>query len=121
VIADLPVQFLTAVIFNVVLYFLGGLRKEAGPFFIFFLFGLLTRLAMTGMFRTIGAATKTISQALAIAAVLVLAMVIYTGFTIPRPNMHPWFKWLSWCNPVAYTFEALLVNEFHGRKFPCGR
>ncbi|OAP63066.1 hypothetical protein AYL99_02293 [Fonsecaea erecta] len=120
VIADLPVQLLTAVIFNVVLYFLSGLRREVAQFFIFFLFAFVTRLAMTGLFRTIGAATKTISQALAIAAVFVLAIVIYTGFTIPRPNMHPWFKWLSWCNPVAYSFEALLVNEFHGRQFPCG-
>ncbi|KIW52326.1 hypothetical protein, variant 2 [Exophiala xenobiotica] len=120
VIADLPVQVLTAVVFNIILYFLGGLRKEAAQFFIFFLFAFLTRLAMTGLFRTIGAATKTISQALAIAAVLVLAIVIYTGFTIPRPNMHPWLKWVSWCNPVAYSFEALIVNEFHGRQFPCG-
>ncbi|KIX01900.1 uncharacterized protein Z518_07839 [Rhinocladiella mackenziei CBS 650.93] len=120
VIADLPVQLSTAVIFNVILYFLAGLRREAAQFFIFFLFAFLTRLAMTGLFRTIGAATKTISQALAIAAVFVLAIVIYTGFTIPRPNMHPWFKWLSWCNPIAFSFEALLVNEFHGRQFPCG-
>jgi ATP-binding cassette, subfamily G (WHITE), member 2, PDR len=33
--------------------------------------------------------------------------------------MHPWFKWISWINPVAYAFEGLLVNELHGRKFPC--
>ncbi|KIW86022.1 hypothetical protein Z517_01416 [Fonsecaea pedrosoi CBS 271.37] len=120
VVADLPVQLLTAVVFNVVLYFLSGLRREAAQFFIFFLFAFLTRMAMMGLFRTIGAATKTVTQALAIAAVFVLAIVIYTGFTIPRPNMHPWFKWLSWCNPVAFAFEALLVNEFHGRQFPCG-
>ena len=25
----------------------------------------------------------------------------------------------SWINPVAYAFEALLVNEVHGRRFPC--
>ncbi|KIW13112.1 hypothetical protein PV08_08299 [Exophiala spinifera] len=120
VIADLPVQILTAVIFNITLYFLGGLRREAAQFFIFFLFAFLTRLSMTGLFRSIGAATKTISQALAIAAVLMLAIVIYTGFTIPRPNMHPWLKWCSWINPVAFSFEGMLVNEFHGRQFPCG-
>ena len=33
--------------------------------------------------------------------------------------MHPWFKWISWINPVAYAFEAILVNEVHGRQFPC--
>jgi len=76
-------------------------------------------LTMSAIFRTIAAATKTISQALAIAGVMVLAIVIYTGFTLQRSYMHPWFKWISYANPVAYAFEALLVNEVHGRRFPC--
>lgn len=33
--------------------------------------------------------------------------------------MHPWFEWLSYINPIAYAFEAILVNEVHGRTFPC--
>lgn len=33
--------------------------------------------------------------------------------------MHPWFSWLRHINPVGYGFEALLVNEVHGRTFPC--
>lgn len=65
------------------------------------------------------ASTKSVSQALAIAGVSVLAIVVYTGYTIPRPLMHPWFKWLSWINPVAYAFEALFVNELHGQNYTC--
>ena len=110
-----------AVFSNVILYFLAGLRPEPSQFFIFFLFTVLVRYTMSGFFRTVGAATKTISQALAIAGVSMLAMVIYTGYTIPRPYMHPWFKWLSYINPLAYAFEALLVNEMHGRDYPCAR
>lgn len=45
------------------------------------------------------------------AAVFILALVIYTGFAIPTRDMHPWFRWLNWINPVAYAFEALMVNE----------
>jgi ATP-binding cassette subfamily G (WHITE) protein 2 (PDR) len=56
---------------------------------------------------------------MAIAGVTTLAIVIYTGFVIPRPLMHPWFKWISWINPVAYAFEGLFVNELHGRTFEC--
>ena len=33
--------------------------------------------------------------------------------------MHPWFKWISWINPVAYAFEGLFVNELHARNFEC--
>ncbi|THY01481.1 putative ABC multidrug transporter, partial [Aureobasidium pullulans] len=92
---------------------------EPSQFFIFFLLTLLVRFTMSAMFRSLAAVTQTVSQALAMAGVLVLAIVIYTGYTIPRSYMHPWFKWLTWINPLSYAFEALMVNEFHGRNFTC--
>ena len=119
IVSDIPIKFSIAVTFNIILYFLAGLRREPSQFFIFFLFTFTAIITMSMIFRTIAASTKTVSQALAIAGILVLAIVIYTGFTIPRPYMHPWFKWISWINPVSYAFEALLVNEVHGQNFPC--
>ena len=74
---------------------------------------------MVALFRTVAAATKTVTQALAAAGVLVLVMIIYTGYTIPKPYMHPWFKWISWVNPLAYAFEALMVNQMHSVEYPC--
>jgi ATP-binding cassette subfamily G (WHITE) protein 2 (PDR) len=120
-VSDIPVKFAIAVCFNIILYFMAGLRREPSQFFIFFLFAFISALTMSAVFRAIAASTKTISQALAVAGVSMLAIVIYTGFTLPRPYMHPWFKWLSWINPIAYSFEALLVNELHGQDFPCAR
>ena len=111
IVSDVPVKLMIATCFNIILYFLAGLRTEPSQFFIFFLFVFISILTMSAIFRTIAASTKTVSQAMAFAGVMVLAIVIYTGFTIPRPYMHPWFKWLSWINPIAYAFEAILVNE----------
>ncbi|KAL8945039.1 MAG: hypothetical protein Q9216_000023 [Gyalolechia sp. 2 TL-2023] len=42
-----------------------------------------------------------------------------TGFTIPTKDMHPWFRWINYLNPVGYAFEALMINEFHDRTIPC--
>ena len=53
------------------------------------------------------------------AAVLILALIIYTGFTVPIRDMHPWFRWINYIDPVAYAFEALMINEFHDRQFVC--
>ncbi|PQE29880.1 ATP-binding cassette transporter protein [Rutstroemia sp. NJR-2017a WRK4] len=119
IIMDIPVKFMIAVCFNIILYFLAGLKREASAFFIFFLFNFVAILTMSQIYRSIAASTKTVAQALAIAGVVTLAIVIYTGFVIPRPLMHPWFKWISWINPVAYAFEALFVNELHGSIFDC--
>jgi ATP-binding cassette, subfamily G (WHITE), member 2, PDR len=119
IVSDIPVKIMISICFNIILYFLAGLRTEPSQFFIFLLFAFTSTLLMSFVFRTIAAASKTVSQALAMAGVLVLAIVIYTGFVIPRKDMHPWFKWISWINPVAYTFEGMLINEFHGRDFAC--
>ena len=45
------------------------------------------------------------------AAIFILALVIYTGFAIPTRQMHPWFRWINYLDPVAYAFESLMVNE----------
>ncbi|KAK0127964.1 hypothetical protein ONS96_007461 [Cadophora gregata f. sp. sojae] len=121
IVADIPVKFMIATCFNIILYFLAGLRREPSQFFIFFMFNFVAILTMSQIYRSIAASTKTVSQALAIAGVTTLAIVIYTGFVIPRPLMHPWFKWLSWINPVAYAFEGLFVNELHGQRFTCSQ
>ncbi|KAG6010295.1 hypothetical protein E4U21_007344 [Claviceps maximensis] len=119
ILADIPVKFVTAIAFNVVLYFLAELRREAGPFFLYFLITFIATLVMSAVFRTMAAATKTVSQAMTLSGVLVLALVIYTGFAIPVPEMHPWFSWIRWINPVFYAFEILVANEFHNRDFTC--
>lgn len=119
IVSDIPVKFLIATCFNIILYFLSGLRYQPGPFFVFFLFNFVAMLTMSAIFRTIAAATKTISQALAFAGVLVLAIIIYTGFTLQTSYMHPWFRWINYINPVAYAFEAILANEVHGQRYQC--
>lgn len=47
------------------------------------------------LFRTMAALTRTLAQALTLSGIFVLVISIYTGFSIPRPQMRPWFEWLS--------------------------
>lgn len=118
-ICGLPEKILTSILFNVTLYFLTNLRRTPGAFFTFYLFSFVCTLAMSMLFRTIGALSKTLAQAMAPAAVFILALIIYTGFAVPIRDMHPWFRWINYLDPVAYAFEALMVNEFHNRRFNC--
>jgi ABC-type multidrug transport system ATPase subunit len=79
VVADIPVKFALAVVFNTILYFMAGLQREPGNFFLYFLVTFLTTLVMSAVFRTLAAVTKTVSQAMGIAGVMILALVVYTG------------------------------------------
>lgn len=91
IVSDIPIKFATLTVFNIILYFLAGLRREPSQFFIFFLITYTSTFVMSAVFRTMAAVTKTISQAMALSGVLVLAIVVYTGFVVPVKYMVDWF------------------------------
>ncbi|KAF2471821.1 ABC drug exporter AbcA [Lindgomyces ingoldianus] len=116
---DMPYKILNAITFNLVLYFMTNLRREPGAFFFFVLISFALTLVMSMLFRSIASLSRTLSQALAPAAVLILGLVMYTGFTIPTDYMLGWSRWIGYIDPVGYGFESLMINEFHNRQFKC--
>lgn len=74
---------------------------------------------MSAFFRFFASITKTISQAFAPSSVILLVLVLYTGFALPVPYMRGWISWIRWLNPISYGFESVMVNEFYGRDFAC--
>lgn len=117
--SDLPYKTVNCIIFNLILYFMTNLRREPGAFFFFLLMSFVITLTMSMIFRTIGAISRTLEQAMVPASLFINALVIYTGFAIPTNYMLGWSRWINYLDPVAYGFEALMVNEFSGRDFPC--
>ncbi|KZZ99461.1 ABC transporter ABCl1 [Moelleriella libera RCEF 2490] len=116
---DLPYKVVNSIVFNLPLYFMTNLRREPGAFFYFLLVSFSTVLVMSGFFRTIASASRTLFQALVPAAIIILYLVVFTGFVLPKNYMLGWCKWLSYVDPLSYAFESLMVNEFHGRRFTC--
>lgn len=116
---DMPYKIANAIIFNITLYFMVNLRREPGVFFFFLFVSFLTTLTMSMFFRTIAATSRTLSQAMAPAAILILAIVIFTGFAIPTDYMLGWCRWINYLDPVAYGFESLMINEFSGQDYEC--
>jgi ATP-binding cassette subfamily G (WHITE) protein 2 (PDR) len=118
-VTDMPYKIGNAIFFNVVLYFMTNLRRTPGAFFTFLLFSFGTTLVMSHMYRTFGALSKTLVQALVPVALIILALIIFTGFAIPPALMVAWFGWIRYVNPIAYAYESLMINEFWNREFPC--
>jgi ATP-binding cassette subfamily G (WHITE) protein 2 (SNQ2) len=52
---------------------------------IFYLFLFTMSITMKAFFRTIAAAFKSPAAAQSVAGITILALVIYTGYTIPKP------------------------------------
>jgi ATP-binding cassette subfamily G (WHITE) protein 2 (PDR) len=110
-VCDLPNKIISCTAFNLILYFMTNLRREPGAFFIFWLFNFMSVLCMSMIFRAIGSLSRSLAQAMAPAALFILALVIYTGFAIPIRDMHGWIRWFNYIDPVSYAFESLMINE----------
>lgn len=119
IITDFPLKVVSSLIFNLIIYFMVNLRREPGNFFFFFLINFTATLTMSHIFRTIGSVSKSLSQAMTPASIILLAMSMFTGFVIPVPYMLGWSRWINYIDPLGYAFEALIANEFHNRDFEC--
>ncbi|CAH0021151.1 unnamed protein product [Clonostachys rhizophaga] len=116
---DLPYKTANMFIFNILIYFMAHLRREAGNFFFFCLTSYITTLVMSSLYRLLASITRTSHQAMVPSSILSLGLMIYTGFTIPTDYLPGWSRWMNYINPLAYAFESLMANEFHDRQFPC--
>ena len=81
-IMDLPYKILNSLTVNCTLYFMANLRRDAGAFFFFYLIAFTMTLSMSMFFRLFASMTKTIAQALAPSSIILLGLILYTGFAI---------------------------------------
>jgi len=116
---DFPLKMITLIAFTIISYFMVGLKMDAGAFFNFLLFFILTIFVCKVMFNLVATMSPTISLANTIGGLLLLAIAIYSSFMIQLPSMHPWFVWIAYINPTLYGFESMALGEFHGRKMEC--
>ncbi|ATZ56223.1 BcatrB [Botrytis cinerea B05.10] len=117
--ADIPVLLVQVSHFSLVMYFMVGLRQDAGAFFTYWILIFAATMCMTALFRAVGAGFSTFDAASKVSGFLVSALIMYTGYMIQKPDMHPWFVWIYWIDPLAYGFSAILANEFKGQIIPC--
>lgn len=119
IITEMPVKILTCLAFNLTLYFMVNLRREPGNFFFYLLIMFTSTMFMSHLFRTLAGFTNSVPEAMVPANVCLLVLVIFTGFVIPTTRMHGWCRWLNYLDPLSYSYESLMTNEFHNYWYPC--
>lgn len=117
--ADIPVLLFQVSMFSLVVYFMVGLTMSAGAFFTYWVVVFTATMCMTAFFRAVGALFSTFDGASKVSGFMISALIMYIGYMIKKPEMHPWLGWIYWIDPLAYGFEALLSNEFYGKEIPC--
>ncbi|KAI0484999.1 ABC-2 type transporter-domain-containing protein [Xylariaceae sp. FL0804] len=122
IVLDFPVILVQVCIFGLIMYFMTNLDVVAGKFWIYMLFIYVTTLTITALYRMFASLSPEIDTAVRFSGLALNLLVIYTGYVIPKTQLlsdYIWFGWLYWVNPVAYSFEAVLTNEFSDRSMEC--
>lgn len=102
--ADIPILFFQVTTFGIILYFMVALKSTAAAFFTFWIFLYTAAMVMTAFFRLCGAAFPNFDAASKVSGFAVAAIATYAGYMIPKPQMHPWFVWIYWINPLGKLF-----------------
>ncbi|KAJ5302211.1 hypothetical protein PENANT_c008G05003 [Penicillium antarcticum] len=122
VVVDFPAIFCMVVPFTIIVYFMTGLDVDVSKFFIYFLFVYTTTICITSLYRMFAALSPTIDDAVRFAGIGLNLLIIYVGYVIPKQNLISdsiWFGWLFYVNPLSYSYESVLTNEFTGRTMQC--
>ena len=121
IICDLPNKLNLTASFNIPFYFLANIRRTPSAFSTSYLFASTSLLTGAMLVRTIGALSRTLTGSIAPGADFILMLVIYIDYVLPVPDIHPWFRWFAYIDPIGYAFESLMINEFAGRQFSCSK
>jgi ABC-type multidrug transport system ATPase subunit len=118
-VAELPNAILFNWLYGIVAYWMVGLNPAADRFFFFLLIIALQSLAMQayGVLTAIAAPSFPVANTLG--TFVTTALALCAGFWMNVATIPPWAIWLTYISVQHYGFEALVLNEFTGRKFDC--
>ncbi|QSZ29046.1 hypothetical protein DSL72_003556 [Monilinia vaccinii-corymbosi] len=122
VVQDVPVLLVMATLFCVIVYFMSGLDVDAGKFFIYFMFTYINTLCITCLYRMFAAVSPSIDDAVRFSGTVLNIFIILAGYVIPKPQIlseYIWFGWIYYINPLSYSFEAVMSDEFYNKNIPC--
>lgn len=118
-IMDLPGVLIGNFIVGVLIYWLAGLRPEAGAFFYFMLVILVFGCVALVFSQMLSAMFAHIEVVGLVFASIFASFALAAGFLLPRTHIRVWMRWLHWMSFTRYYLEAMAVNELRGDSFHC--
>ena len=115
--SDFPMDSFIPSIFCWIIYFMGGLRLQAGAFFSNWCGVLLIMFVSQSLGLLIGATIQNFRTALSITTVTVLTIMLVGGFYVR--NIPIWIRWLRYLSFIFYGYGLILKIEFRNRFLPC--
>ncbi|XP_021858980.1 ABC transporter G family member 22-like isoform X2 [Spinacia oleracea] len=114
--SDLPLDLVLPVLFLLVVYFMAGLRLDAGIFFLTVLTVFLCIVAAQGLGLAIGASLMDIKKATTLGSVTVMTFMLAGGYFVKKvPVFISWIRYLSF---NYHTYRLLLKVHYENHVRP---
>jgi ABC-type multidrug transport system ATPase subunit/ABC-type multidrug transport system permease subunit len=111
-IAQLPSSTAESILFSLTVYWISGLTRTAGQYFVFLLITWSCSNCLAGVFRLLAYAMPNMVRANALGALILLLLMLTNGFTIIRTSIPSYLIWVYYgLNPLSYGVRALTINE----------
>ncbi|KAG6403888.1 hypothetical protein SASPL_136122 [Salvia splendens] len=108
--SDLPLDLILPVLFLVVVYFMAGLRMNAGSFFLTVVTVFLCIVAAQGLGLAIGATLMDLKKATTLASVTVMTFMLAGGYFVK--NVPVFISWLRYLSFNYHTYKLLLKVQY---------
>ncbi|XP_010653240.1 ABC transporter G family member 22 isoform X3 [Vitis vinifera] len=108
--SDLPLDLILPVLFLIIVYFMAGLRMDAGSFFLTMLTVFLCIVAAQGLGLAIGATLMDLKRATTLASVTVMTFMLAGGYFVKKvPIFISWIRYISF---NYHTYKLLLKVQY---------
>lgn len=96
---------------EIIMYWMVGLKKEAGYFFEFLLIANIFYLDVTLYMMTLGALFHDVSISILAGSAFIILNIGFGGFLLNLDTIPAVIKWVQWIAPLKYALEAVTQNE----------
>ena len=115
--ALMPQAFTDVMIFGTIIYWMVGLVSTASNYFRFIAILFVFSIGMNQMLAVFASFARTKSEVQGYSAVILLFLVLFCGFIVTPDVIPNYYGWIYWWNPFAWSYRALLVNEFQSTEY----
>ncbi|TPX42828.1 hypothetical protein SeMB42_g04980 [Synchytrium endobioticum] len=116
---DILTVFAQHLVILTALYFMIGLQVSVAKYTVFIGIGALLALVGHSLGYLLSAISPSVDVGLVTATLLSSVYGMFSGNLIIPSKIPIWLRWITYTDPLYYTFSAWSQNEFSGLVFPC--
>jgi len=116
---ELPFKIIFPIISGSIIYWTIGYQNVASKFLIMLTIMVLLENTGTALGVFVASFFSDIAPALAVVPMLLMPLMIFSGFFVNTATSPIWLRWIKYISPMKYSFVALIKNEFTGLHLHC--